>query len=110
VLDFYNWSGWGLSPEAWTIIMLAVGVLLAFLINLTRGDVAYALVLLWAYVGIAIKHQGSIVSQAAWAASALLVIVTFIGWFLYRRNRGQRSEQTPVPSEAPPEMEESESV
>lgn len=85
VLTFYNWSGWGLNPEVWTTIMLVIGVILAFLMNYTRGDVAYALVLLWAYVGIAVKHEGTIVATAAWAASALLVITGAIGWFLYRR-------------------------
>jgi len=87
VLTFYEWSGWGISPEVWTMIMLSVGVILAFLINYTRGDVAYSLVLLWAYVGINIKHQGTVVGQAAWVAAILLSIVTLIGWFLYRKSK-----------------------
>ena len=85
VLTFYEWGGWGIAPEAWTIILLATGVILAFLINYTRGDVAYSLVLLWAYVGINVKHQGTIVGQAAWISAVLVVIVTLLGWFLYRR-------------------------
>ena len=101
VLDFYSWSGWGLSPEAWTIIMLAAGILLAFLINLTRGDVAYALVLLWAYVGISIKHQGTLVGQAAWWASAALILFSLIGWLIYRRNRPGRSETMIEPESGP---------
>lgn len=99
VLTYYSWNGWGLNPEIWTMIMLSIGVILAFLINLTRGDVAYALVLLWAYIGIAIKHEGTIVGQAAWVAVALLVIASFVGWLLYRRGRDgsvSNAETTPL--------------
>ncbi len=97
VLTFYNWSGWGVSPEAWTVIMLGIGMILAFLMNYTRGDVAYSLVLLWAYIGIAIKHEGTAVATAAWVASALLVVTSAIGWFLYRRRRREVPEAAPTP-------------
>jgi hypothetical protein len=85
VLTYYDWSGWGISPEIWTLIMLLAGAALAFLINYTRGDVTYSLVLLWAYTGIAVKHAGGPVSQMAWGASVLVVIVSAAGWLLHRR-------------------------
>ena len=56
VLWYAGWSGFGLAPEVWAVIMLAVAVVLAFLMALRRGDVAYLLVLAWAFAGIAVKQ------------------------------------------------------
>ncbi|MFN2225178.1 MAG: TspO/MBR family protein, partial [Anaerolineae bacterium] len=49
MLDFLNWNGWGLAPEWWAIIMLIVGGVVASLMSITRGDVAYVLVIVWAF-------------------------------------------------------------
>jgi hypothetical protein len=58
LLDYLKWKGFGLSPELWMGIVLAAVALIAILMNFTRRDPAYALVLLWALAGIAIKHAG----------------------------------------------------
>ena len=88
VLTFYEWGAWGLSAEFWTVIMLSVGVILSFSMNLTRGDIAYALVLLWAYVGIAVKHGEIPFSQLAWALTAILFVFSGIGWLLKSKRPG----------------------
>lgn len=81
-LDSLGWSGGPLSPELWTIILLLTGVLLAGLMAFTRRDLAYGLVLVWAFVGIAIKHSDTAsVSTAAWIASALVVILLAVALF-----------------------------
>jgi hypothetical protein len=91
VLDYLNWGGWGLSPEMWTAIMLLAGVGLAFGMAFSRGDLAYGLVIIWAFAGIAVKHGGTpFVATAAWIAVGLVVLALVIGLFLYRR-RGQQS-------------------
>ena len=81
VLDFVHWSGWGIQPQVWAAIMLAVGVLLAGLMAFTRRDVAFLLVLVWAFSGIAVKFPTTpVVYYAAWFAAgiaALLIVVTF---------------------------------
>ena len=95
VLDYLNWGGWGLSPELWTAIMLLAGVGLAFGLAFSRGDVAYGLVIIWAYAGIAVKHAGvPFVALAAWIAVGLVVLVLVTGLFFYRR-RGQQSTAEP---------------
>jgi hypothetical protein len=74
-LYYIRWNGWGISPEAWAVIMLAVATLVAGMVSYTRRDVAYSLVLVWAFVGIALKHSETIlVSGAAWATAALVVV------------------------------------
>jgi hypothetical protein len=74
VLYYLNWSGLGISPETWAIVMLAVTVLVGALMTLTRRDIPYLLVLAWAAAGIAIKQAPTpAVATAAWVATAALL-------------------------------------
>jgi benzodiazapine receptor len=71
VLDFWHWDGWGISPEMWTLIMLAVVVAIASAVASTRRDWAYLLVLVWALAGIGVKNADTgLVAYAAWLAAA----------------------------------------
>lgn len=72
VLDFVGWNGWGIAPEAWTIVMLAAGVLLAWAMGIVRRNIAYILVIVWAFIGIAVKHDAvPLVSVPAWIGAGL---------------------------------------
>jgi len=87
LLDYLGWNGWGISPEIWAVIMLAAGVFISAMMSLRRADIAYSLVLVWAYVGIAIKHAGvPVVATSAWIATALILLILVFGvWQKYRR-------------------------
>ena len=85
-LDYVNWSGWGISPEAWTVIMLIAATGIASAVALTRGDVAYMLVIVWAFAGIGVKHAGTpVVATAAWAATAAAALMLVVGAVRHRR-------------------------
>lgn len=56
VLTYYNWSGWGLSDQLWTVIMLTVATAIALHIRFHHFDIPFALVFIWAFIGIAVKH------------------------------------------------------
>lgn len=56
VLTYYNWGGWGLSDQLWTVIMLTVATALALHIRFHHTDIPFALVFIWAFIGIAVKH------------------------------------------------------
>jgi benzodiazapine receptor len=87
LLDYLNWSGWGISPEVWAVIMLIAGLAIASAVSLTRRDVAYLLVLIWAFVGIAVKHQGTaLVATTAWIISGLVLVMLLVGAFLSSRS------------------------
>ena len=87
LLDYLNWSGWGIRPEVWAVIMLLAGLAIASAVSLTRGDVAYLLVLIWAFVGIAVKHQGTaLVATTAWITSGLVLVMLVVGAFLRSRS------------------------
>jgi benzodiazapine receptor len=73
LLYFLNWSGWGLSDELWAGIMLVVATGLGAAMLVRERDIAYTLVLIWAFAGIAIAQADApMVANSAWALSALL--------------------------------------
>jgi hypothetical protein len=97
LLDYLNWSGWGVSPEMWAVIMLIVAAVIASLVSLTRGDVAYVLVIVWAYVGIALKHSATTeVALTAWVAAAVVALTLLIGVPLHGRRVDKQAAEPAV--------------
>jgi hypothetical protein len=47
-----NWNGLGISPETWASLIIVVALLLSLIVIATRKDVAYGLVIVWAFTGI----------------------------------------------------------
>lgn len=87
VLYYLGWTGGAIAPQVWAAILLAVASLLGVLMAFTRRDAAYLFVLIWAFIGIALKFPAEpIVSTAAWAAAAVIgFLVIYI--FLPRKKR-----------------------
>lgn len=56
MLTKWQWSGWGILDSTWTIIILIVGAIIASLVVFTDNRYASGLAVIWAYVGILIKH------------------------------------------------------
>jgi benzodiazapine receptor len=76
LLFYLNWSGWGIGGQAWAIIMIGAATIVGMLMALTRRDIAYLLVLVWALAGIGVKHLAApAVSAAAWFATVLIVLM-----------------------------------
>ncbi len=90
LLFYLEWDGLGISPATWTVIMLGAAVLISSFMSLTRADVAYSLVIIWAVVGIALKHSdNNIVSTAAWLSAGIVGIMLLVGVFRRRRTERQ---------------------
>jgi translocator protein len=71
VLDYLGWNG-GLSESTWAIIMLAVATLLGLVMAVFRRDAIFNLVLVWAFIGIAIRYSAEpAVAASAWAAAGV---------------------------------------
>lgn len=93
----WNWNGWGLSGETWTIIILLVGLAIAVATMMSNKDIAYGLTVLWAYFGIAYKH----ISDSGFAGdypliigttvAAMVVLVGTAGYLLYTRKKRAKS-------------------
>jgi hypothetical protein len=80
LLDYLNWGGWGIPAEWWAVIMIVIATVIVSAVSITRGDIAYVAVIVWAFVGIALKHSDTmIVMVAAWAAAVVVALTLFIG-------------------------------
>ena len=78
-LYFIGWDGFGISAQIWAVIMLAVASLLGLVMAITRRDVGYLVVLLWAYIGIAVKQTTApMVVTSAWMAAVLMAGLAII--------------------------------
>jgi hypothetical protein len=82
VLDYIQWNRFGIAPEVWMGIILAAVVVIAASVNFTRRDVAYAAVLLWALVGIAVRQAGvPAVVTPTWIAFGLVALTLAVAFF-----------------------------
>ncbi len=75
VLYANDWSGWGLTNEAWTIIMLVVAAGLAVWMGSRYVDPVYIAVFVWAFVAIGASVRATANIQiGAWVLAAALFI------------------------------------
>jgi hypothetical protein len=87
-LTLYNagWNGWGLSAEVWTVLMLIVSAGIGITLLLKRRDLAFALVLVWAFIAIAVKRS----TIPAIALSAIILSAILLGLVLWVRVGSRR--------------------
>jgi len=75
LLDYVKWDRFGLAPELWMGIILAAVVLIDVVMNFSRFDVAFTLVILWALAGIGLKHSSVVaVAVPTWVAFAVVAL------------------------------------
>ena len=77
----FSWTGFGIAPEAWTVVMMVVAAALAFYISIKFRAPAFTLVVIWALVGIYLRWRQSEWIIIANTAMALCLILT--GAFIY---------------------------
>jgi hypothetical protein len=86
VLNYLNWDGFGISPVVWMGIMLAAVFIIAGLMNFTRRDVPYTLVILWALAGIAVKFQNlSVIAIPTWITFVLVAVTLMVAFLLPKK-------------------------
>jgi hypothetical protein len=67
-----RWDGFGLDPQVWAVVMLAVASVLGLLMAFTRRDSGYLFVFVWAFAGIGVKQAAfPLVAVSAWIAAGL---------------------------------------
>ncbi len=85
-LYLIEWNGFGISDPAWAVIMLVVASVLGVAMAITRRDAGYLSVMVWAFIGIAVKQTSApMVVNTAWIAAALMA--GLIVYSLIRRTR-----------------------
>ena len=80
-----KWDGFGISQETWAIIIIIIALLIAISVVLTRKDVAYGLVIIWALLGIAVKQSSNQNIVTATEISAIILAITLIVAILFSR-------------------------
>jgi hypothetical protein len=82
VLYNAGWGGFGISPEVWAMLLVVVGLAITAFISLRMGDVAYGLVIVWAYIGIVVKQNDALlVAVAAGIGAAVAALLVVIAYF-----------------------------
>ncbi|MGE2690534.1 tryptophan-rich sensory protein [Mycolicibacterium pulveris] len=90
-LDDAGWSGFGISEPTWGVIMIAVAAGLGLLMLLRHDDVAYALVIIWALIGIAVRlHETTPILIASLAGAGLVALAAARAWVAASRAGGRR--------------------
>ena len=73
-----GWDGFGIDATTWALIVIAVAVLITLLSLALRKDIAYALVIVWALVGIAAKQTQNQTIVTATQTSAIIIAIAII--------------------------------
>lgn len=87
-----RWNGFGIADFVWTSIILLVGTLIGILRMLKDKNIIYGLVLIWAYLGILLKHvsasgfNGKYPSVIATVIFCLVIFGCFIVLLIYRKH------------------------
>lgn len=73
-------NGLGLGEITWTVLVIIIALIITLGVIVTRRDIAYSLVLVWALVGIVVKQSDnqSIVLTAGASATVILVVLVAV--------------------------------
>ncbi len=81
-----NWDGFGLDLEIWALLIIIIALLLSLIVIITRKDVAYSLVIIWAFIGIsAAQTVQNIITLTQ--ISAIIVLVAIIARIIIQKLR-----------------------
>ncbi|MBI9095210.1 MAG: tryptophan-rich sensory protein [Sphaerochaeta sp.] len=67
-----GFSGWGLSEAVWTSTLIIIGTLIGMTTAILARDIPYVATLIWAFIGILIKHT----SASGFNSAYPVVIIT----------------------------------
>lgn len=84
LLYYWKWDGFGISGQTWALILFAAVLVIAGLMSLTRRDIAYSLVIVWALAGIAVK-QSAVQSLAIGALVTAGLVLVGLVYSLFRK-------------------------
>lgn len=90
LLQYLRWDAFGLPESTWAVIIVAVAAAIGTATMLRNRDVAYGLVLIWAFTGIVIRQTSDLGGQypAIIAAAVASLVVFLVAEALILRRRG----------------------
>jgi hypothetical protein len=78
-----NWDGFGIAAETWAVLIIIVALVITLGVVITRRDIAYALVIVWALVGIAMNHAANPNVVTTAEASAVFAAIALVAVTVY---------------------------
>ena len=89
-----GWESFGIAATIWTIVVLLVGMAIGTAVIIKNTDFAYGLTLIWAYLGILVKHVSNNgfngeypLIIATVIACIIIFIVTLFNLFIIKKNK-----------------------
>lgn len=70
-----NWNGWSIASPVWTFIMMMVSAVITTIIIIQRHDIAYTLIIVWAFVAISIRQINIPLIAAGGVVMAIALIL-----------------------------------
>ena len=90
VLYDAHWDGFGLSGALWAVIMLVIATILTLTVIISRHDIAYAAVIVWALLGIVVKQSATpLVAISAGVMTAVVIGAVVVISFRQRLIKAQ---------------------
>jgi phosphoglycerol transferase MdoB-like AlkP superfamily enzyme len=86
-----GYRGAPIGEDAWAFVVLGVGFAIAAITVVGRRDVAYGAVIVWAYLGIAVRQWD--ITAAAWMAVACAVAIAILAVAVAAGRLGPRDAQ-----------------
>jgi tryptophan-rich sensory protein len=87
----------GISAPTWAAIMLVVATMVGLIIAITRRDVGFVMVFVWAFIAIINKQAATSVVTTTALITVIVLIVVLAGSILFNHRRRQHN---PIPNQA----------
>ena len=93
-----GFGGFGIDEYFWTIFILIVGFIIGAVTTYFNKDIAYGIVIIWAYIGIWIKHVSEtgfdkmyplVIYTAVFSIAVMTLIIGFVIFHLYFTNNNK---------------------
>jgi hypothetical protein len=93
-----GFTGLGIAPELIASAVLAVGLAIAGTFVVRFRDVAYGLVIVWAYAGVLVKEQDTALVAATAGVGALLIAALVVAVIARRGGGSSAAVRSPSPA------------
>lgn len=88
ILVANGWQGGPFDPVTWAAIMVTVATVIGIIVLVKKADVAYVLVLIWAFYGVFAKHSLNVVADTEallWATKISMVVLAIAAAARFKR-------------------------
>jgi hypothetical protein len=87
-----NWGAWGISENIWTITMILIATAITVIMLFKKQKICYALVIIWAFIGIYIKRAGAdiLYKDIIFTLSLSLGILIVVSLYVFIKKIHQR--------------------